>query len=531
MNTIRVLGAMLQADFLERTRRYSFLVVLGLVLYLGFAVGAGQIVLTLQKYRGIYNSAWIGSLMTLTITFFLGLFGFFLVKNAIERDTRTGVGQIIATTPLTRVQYLYGKWLSNLTVLAVIVGILAVAALLIQFIVAEDTRLDAWHLLAPFLFVALPYMALVAALAVFFEAVPWLRGGFGNLVYFILFFMLLVAGIMFSQVFDALGIGLFSESMKQAAQQTYPDYNGSFTLNLAARNAMETFVWNGLDWTPAVVLYQMRWVVLSFVVVLAGVPFFDRFDPSRSSHRPADGRADRKKAVLESDPLDAGTKELVPAPAVRLTPLAADRLFRWNFLPLVWLELKLLVKGYAWYWFALMALLWIRTVAVPDAASRDMFFALSALAPILVWSKLGEREARFRTNELVFSAPYPILRSLLPSWLAGVVVAMAALSSVLVGRVMNGEPLGPVAWVLAVLFIPTLALALGVWTRSSKVFEIIYVILWYLGPFSAQNAVVELDFLGNHPDALANTSPLLLGAIIVVLFVLAVLGRRQQVVG
>ena len=44
MHGLSALGAMMKADFLERTRRYSFLIVLGLVLYLAFAVGAGQIV-------------------------------------------------------------------------------------------------------------------------------------------------------------------------------------------------------------------------------------------------------------------------------------------------------------------------------------------------------------------------------------------------------------------------------------------------------------------------------------------------------
>jgi hypothetical protein len=97
MNT---LYHIIRADFLERTRRYSFLIMLGLVLYLGYTVNAGQITLRLDTYRGIFNSAWLGSMMTLVINFFLGWFGFYLIKNSIARDHETGVGQIMATTPL-----------------------------------------------------------------------------------------------------------------------------------------------------------------------------------------------------------------------------------------------------------------------------------------------------------------------------------------------------------------------------------------------------------------------------------------------
>ena len=91
-----------RADCLERTRRYSFLVMLGLVLYLGYSVNIGQITLRLESYRGVFNSAWVGSMMTLVVNFLLGWFGFYLIKNSIARDYETGVGQIMATTPLSR---------------------------------------------------------------------------------------------------------------------------------------------------------------------------------------------------------------------------------------------------------------------------------------------------------------------------------------------------------------------------------------------------------------------------------------------
>src|ERR1700722_17806592 len=113
MKRARILLAMVRADFLERVRRYSFLLTLGFAVYLGYAVYAGQVTLRLNEYRGVNDSAWIGSVMGLVATVWLSLVGFYVVKNAIQRDRETRVGQILATTPISKPFYMVAKALSN----------------------------------------------------------------------------------------------------------------------------------------------------------------------------------------------------------------------------------------------------------------------------------------------------------------------------------------------------------------------------------------------------------------------------------
>ena len=85
MNRLNVIYHLARADFMERTRRYSFIIMLGLVVWLGYAAASGQMVMRIYPdYTGIPNSAWIGTLMTLTVTFFLGWFGFYLVKDQLR---------------------------------------------------------------------------------------------------------------------------------------------------------------------------------------------------------------------------------------------------------------------------------------------------------------------------------------------------------------------------------------------------------------------------------------------------------------
>ena len=145
MKAVHIIYHLARADFLERIRRYSFLVMLGLVVFLGYQTAIGNLALELGLYRGEFNSAWVGAMMSLIATFFIGWFGFYLVKGSVARDRETGVGQIMATTPLTRPLYLIGKWLSNFTVLMSMVTVLALAAIVIQFLQGENTQI---HLFA-----------------------------------------------------------------------------------------------------------------------------------------------------------------------------------------------------------------------------------------------------------------------------------------------------------------------------------------------------------------------------------------------
>ena len=71
MNQVGILYHIARADFLERVRRYSFLVMLGLAAFLGYQVAIGNIAVGLDEYRGEFNSAWVGSMMALMTTFFV----------------------------------------------------------------------------------------------------------------------------------------------------------------------------------------------------------------------------------------------------------------------------------------------------------------------------------------------------------------------------------------------------------------------------------------------------------------------------
>lgn len=520
MNSARIIYHLARADFLERVRCYSFLVMLGLVVFLGYQTAIGNMALELGQYRGEFNSAWVGAMMSLIGTFFIGWFGFYMVKGSVARDRETGVGQIMATTPLTRPLYLLGKWLSNFLVLMAMVAILALAGMVIQLLQGENTQLNLLAFLDPFFFIVMPLMALVAAAAVLFESIPFLQGGFGNVVYFFAFIMFVPLFMENNTLknypaFEPMGLGLLASEMGKAVTAIHPDYNGDFTLGGGfVEQATTTFVWNGIHWTPEFIFARFSLIVIALALTFLAALFFDRFDPSRAKPR----SVRTKNSASNSVPAPASTSPALPTP--HLTPLNKSA-NRFNFFTILAAELKLLLKGQRWWWYAIMGGIIIACFVNLSSVVREIVLPFAWIWPILIWSAIGNREIHNNVQQLTFSSASPLWRQLPAQWIAGFIVTLLMASGAALRFVVDGDAIGLIALLSGAIFIPSLALATGVWSGTSKLFEILYMVIWYLGPL---NKVTELDFIGSH----SNGSPQFFVPFSIALIALAFFGRSRQ---
>jgi len=532
MKRLRILGQLIRADFLERARRYSFFITLGVMLYVGYSgvppAESGMLTVDLGDVRGVYNSAWIGSMIALLSSMLLSLPGFYLVKNGIARDRETGVGQIIATTPLRKPLYTLGKMVSNFIFLVVIIAVVAFAAGATQFIRGEALRLEVWGLVAPFLFVTLPMMALVAAVAVLFETIPFLRGGFGNIAYFAFWIGTIIVslsgatfssqGVIEQPINDLFGTTVIGASMGQAAHAAFPDRNLDFGVGYTpARGPIQTFHWEGVAWTSDVILGRLLWVGVALGIALLAALFFDRFDPARSKPKPL-----RRNGIV--------TRMLAPFRSLRFPRLNLRRFVALPRLPLppfgrvLLAELRLTLKGLRWWWYLVALGLIVAGLRPSDAEAQQGLLLAAWIWPALVWSKLGAREKQHHTGAMVFSAPHPLRRQFPATWLAGVIVTALTGSGVGVSLLLAGEWSHLLAWGMAALFIPTLALTLGIWS-GSKFFEALYVAWWYIGPVSG---LAAFDFMGVTQEAIARGMPLVYLGATALLLGLAAVGRARQ---
>src|SRR5262249_15304259 len=404
-----------RAVFPERSRRYSFLVTLVATLFIAYNVHTGNIQARLGSYRGILNSAWIGGVMTLTITVLLSLVGFYLVKNAVERDRLTRVGEILATTPMSRAFYCLGKTFSTFFVLGTLVAVLAVSSVVLQLVARESTQIDLVALLLPLVLVALPAMLLVSALAVFFECTPVLHGGVGNVLYFFLWSLPLVLALQVKGSPDVYGARTMSQSMQEAAHGLFSNYDNSFSFTIGGGMSgpiRDTFVWNGVRWTPELIASRLEVVAMALAVALLAALFFDRFDPSKSSaHR---GRVADPADVPQASATKVVT--LAPAHAIVAKMHRAEPGFRFG--TLVVAEFRLMLRGAKRWWLVVAAALAVAQLFVPLKVGQQILLPIAWLWPVLLWSSLGSRERRNSTEGLVFASPRLLARQWPAAWVA-----------------------------------------------------------------------------------------------------------------
>ena len=518
MSGASVVLAAARADFLERVRRYSFLFTLGLALYFGYLATVGRLTLRVGDSRGIYNSAWIGALLAVVGSTFISLAGFYFVKNTLQRDTETRVGEILAATPISRFAYILGKFASNFAVLASMIGVLALSSIAMQLVSGEDMHIHLWKLLSPFLLLSIPAMAVIAALALVFETIPFLRGGFGNAAYFFLWTAILIVPIISnSSIYDLSGLFLLRQSI--IASHAAPMAENSFSLSLDAGQfkAASTFRWEGIFWTGEVLLSRLFLCVVALLLCVLAAALFDRFDPAR-------GYRTLRAAPIPSVPLPAATPEATPAVRPKLAPLDTLSL-RFRFSAVLAAEVRLMLKGQRWWWYAIAAGLLLAQALIPKAEARGLVLAFAWIWPVLLWSSMGVREMRHQTYQVLFAVPHPIARQLPAVWLAGILLAAVTGSGFAFRLLLEKNLPGLFAWAVGALFIPTAALCLGVWSSSSKPFEVLYTLLWYIGPM---HALPVFDFMGSAPATSATRYPLVYLALTAVLFVMAVAGRKRQ---
>ncbi len=84
-----------------------------------------------------------------------------------------------------------------------------------------------------------------------------------------------------------------------------------------------------------------------------------------------------------------------------------------------------MLQGQKWWWYAGAAGLFIGCLSSPLVAGRGGVILAAWIWPLLLWSQMGSREARWGTGALLFSSPRTLGRQLPAAWVAGVLVAMA----------------------------------------------------------------------------------------------------------
>ncbi|HLX12811.1 MAG TPA: hypothetical protein VKS81_08355 [Bacteroidota bacterium] len=191
-------------------------------------------------------------------------------------------------------------------------------------------------------------------------------------------------------------------------------------------------------------------------------------------------------------------------------------------------ELRLMFKGISRWWYLVALGLVAGSAFSPVDVVREYLLPFCWIWPVLLWSAMGTREKRTSTEQVIFSTPHLLRRQFPAIWLAGVAVSLALGFGAGIQFLISGEWLSLFAWAVAVVFIPTLALTLGVWSGSSKLFEVVYTFFWYIGPI---NKTPGIDYIGTSAKSLSSGTAAAYLIASVVLLLVAFAGRKRQILG
>jgi hypothetical protein len=285
-----------------------------------------------------------------------------------------------------------------------------------------------------------------------------------------------------------------------------------------------------MTWSSDLLWPRVFWTLIGVGLALVAAIPFDRFDPrgaavaKHTRRRPDRDPGDREIMLpVGSEPAASTAAHPAADHAVAVKALA-EPIRAPRVTAMVAAELGLAIHSLPRAWIIVAVGLAAASWIVPMTVARAWVLPIAWIWPLLLWSAMGAREARYQTAPLLSCSPRPLAHHLPALWLAGVVVALVMGLGVGTRLALAGDFRGLLAWSVGAAFIPSLALAAGVWTRSSKLFEVLYLVIWYVGPMSR---TPFLDFMGTTNAAAASGVPAAFAVATLVLMICALLGRRR----
>lgn len=469
------IAAIVRADFLIRFRRLSTVVVF--LLLSGFAYvwipdpATGRTLMQINGARVLYNSAAIGMATSMLASVFVGLFGFYVISNAVRRDIDSRCGYVIASTTMRTGEYIIGKFLGNVVFLSTFMGGYMVASM-VMLLVRGEAPLEPLIFMKQYAIMVPSTIVFISVAAIVFESIPLLSGRFGDVVYFLLYSISLgvVVSMMehggggIARYFDFSGFGyLIDQTRRNFHSESLSIGSSSFN---AAKPALVIAGFNlgGGAWATRLVS-----TLTPIPLLLLAEFFFHRFDPARLRAAAARG----KRGWM-------GQINAIARPFVR--PFAA--------LPVRGAALKDAMMTFAATPFTGIALIGITIAALSAPASLQVTFVVAAI----FIADVASRDRRAGTTGLIYAAPR--LRERFVTWKltsAAIVAMLLLIAPLLQAAVWYPARLLPL--LAGIAFVAAAATSLGVISGNPKTFIVLFLSFWYV-VVNDKGQTPALDFAG-----------------------------------
>jgi ABC-type multidrug transport system ATPase subunit len=473
---VQRVAAIVRADFLIRFRRLSTLVIFLLLSFFAYFwipdPATGRTLMQIGKARVLYNSAAIGMATATLATIFIGLVGFYVTSNAVQRDLNSRCGFVIASTTMKTREYIAGKFAGNLVFLATFVfGFMLVSMAMV--LVRGEAPLQPLLFAKQYAILIPSSIVFVAALSIVFESIPFLSGRFGDVVYFFLWVSSL--GVVATTLarggggvlryVDFSGFGYFFEE----TLRTYHTDNMSIGQSPFDKSVPPRVI-DGLHLTGGEWLSRISSTFTPLLLLGIALLFFHRFDPARvRAHTARNGKwMQRLNAIAKpfTYPLTMLTRSGGAVLADARVSIAS---------------------------VPLAAIAFIGITIATFAGGHDVLLIGFAPAAVFI-ADIASRERRAGTTALVYAAPR--LRERFVFWKLGssVVVATLILAAPVVHTALT-RPASLVALLVGIAFVCAAATSLGIISSNPKTFVVLFLIYWYI-VVNDKGQTAYFDFAG-----------------------------------
>lgn len=500
---------MILGDYKQRTRSYSFLITLAISLYIAYTFvpppDAPYTTMRVGMYVGNYNAAWVGYITASMTSVFLSLIGFFLVNNSVRKDVETEVGMIIATTQVSNFRYLLSKMMSNLLVLLTIVAVVLLVSIGVFFFRSPGGEFHLASFLLPYLFVTVPAMVFISALAIIAEVLLGRKAVLQYIGFFVLFNIMLGTiqtnkGTDILTWLDPFGVKVVTRGLEEyVANNLHAEGTvTSMGFIFGSKEKLTYFEFNGFEWPVSFVFSRLVWMLLSMGLVYGGAFVFHRFDVKekmKSTGKP--------KALAQ-------TKHAAPALALASLPPIT---YNYGIGAFIKTELLLLIrKGSRWLWLLNLGMM-IALTFTPLEIAHEFLLPILWFLQVNRLSDLTTKEKFHRVHHFAFAAYQPLKRLLPGQLLSGVLLLLALAAPLLVRQMIALHFLAVAGIVAGSVFLVLLAAGLGIVSGGKKLFEVLFFLLTYVNV----NRVPFANYFGFDASVLSVSIVLTLSALLLTL--------------
>ena len=478
------IAAIVRADFLLRFRRVSTVVTFLLLSAFAYVwvpdPSTGRTLLQIEGKRALYNSAAIGMGTASLASVFIGLFGYYVISNALRHDLRSRCGYILASTPMRSMEYIVGKFAGNVLFLSTFMAGFMVSSMAMLLVRAE-APLEPLVFIGQYLLIVPQSIVFVSTIAILFESIPWLSGRFGDVAYFFVWALALgsvaalieQSGSQVARYFDFTGMSFMITELKHLSPSGH--------ISIGASNfdkAAGVYVFQGLSLSAGWLAPRIGSLLIPLPLLFVARLFFHRFDPARVKASAVKGK--RNFLALLNAPFKPFARILFvagrPGGGSLFAAARTDALMTVTSLPL-----------------AIAAIVGI-SIGSLSAGRAVLPIAFAALAIVL--ADVASREKRNGMTGLVFAAPLLKSRFVLWKFFASLLLGVAFLIVPLITSTPTALP----ALIVGIITIAAAATSLGIVSGNPKTFIVLFLTFWYV-VVNDRGGNPALDFAGMYGTA------------------------------